>query len=178
LGWAAISGKDGREHARFWQIEGGIVPQSLDRLDMRLLACLQEDNLQTADLLAEKVGRSPSAVARRLRRLRTTGAIAAEAAVISEEAAGFPLSAVVNVQFERHAAQEIGRFRRRICASPNVQLCLDLAGPFDVLLLVVARDMDAYNDFAATLEQPPVRRFETTFVKKRVKATLAVPLGV
>ena len=27
------------------------------------------------------------------------------------------------------------------------------------------------------LEQPPVRRFETTFVKKRVKATLAVPLA-
>jgi Lrp/AsnC family leucine-responsive transcriptional regulator len=149
----------------------------LDRLDIRLLACLQEDNLQTADVLAEKVGRSPSAVARRLRRLRASGAIAAEAAVVSEEAAGFPLSAVVNVQFERHAAQEIGRFRRRICASPNVQLCLDLAGAFDVMLLVVARDMDAYNAFAAMLEQPPVRRFETTFVKKRVKATLAVPLG-
>ena len=27
------------------------------------------------------------------------------------------------------------------------------------------------------LEQPPVRRFETTFVKKRVKATLAMPIG-
>lgn len=153
------------------------MARGLDRLDLRLLACLQEDNLQTADLLAEKVGRSPSAVARRLRRLRASGAIAAEAAIVSEEAAGFPLSAVVNVQFERHAAQEIDRFRRRICASPNVQLCLDLAGTFDVLLLVVARDMDAYNDFAATLEQPPVRRFETTFVKRRVKATLAVPLG-
>ena len=153
------------------------MPLRLDRLDLRLLDCLQADNLQTADLLAEKVGRSPSAVARRLRRLRTSGAITAEAAIVSDEAAGFPLSAVVNVQFERHAAQEIGRFRRRICASPNVQLCLDLAGAFDVMLLVVARDMDAYNEFAATLEQPPVRRFETTFVKKRVKATLAVPLG-
>jgi Lrp/AsnC family leucine-responsive transcriptional regulator len=148
----------------------------LDRLDIRLLACLQENNLQTADALAEQVGRSPSAIARRLRRLRAGGAIAAETAVVSEEAAECPLSAVVNVQFERHAAQEIGQFRRRICASPNVQLCLDLAGAFDLLLLVVARDMDAYNDFAAALEQPPVRRFETTFVKKRVKATLAVPL--
>ena len=38
--------------------------------------------------------------------------------------------------------------------------------------------MDAYNAFAArVLEQPPVRRFETSFVKRRVKATLAVPLA-
>jgi DNA-binding Lrp family transcriptional regulator len=153
------------------------LPRKLDRLDRHLLACLQDDNLQTADVLADKVGRSPSAVARRLRRLRSSGAVAADVAVVSEEAAGFPLSAVVHVQFERHSAHEVGQFRRRVCASPHVQLCLDLAGPFDVLLLVVAADMDDYNEFAAALlEQPPVRRFETTFVKKRVKATLAVPL--
>jgi Lrp/AsnC family transcriptional regulator, leucine-responsive regulatory protein len=46
------------------------------------------------------------------------------------------------------------------------------------LLLVVARDMDGYNAFAdAALEDnPAVRRFETTFVKRRVKATLAYPI--
>jgi DNA-binding Lrp family transcriptional regulator len=54
-----------------------------------------------------------------------------------------------------------------------------LAGSFDILLLVVARDMRDYNEFAdAALEDnPAVRRFETTFVKRRVKATLAFPLG-
>jgi len=152
------------------------LPRKLDRLDLRLLACLQQDNLQTADQLAEIVGRSPSAVARRLRRLRSSGAITADVSLVSEEAAGFPLSAIVHVQFERHAAHEVEQFRRRVCASPNVQLFLNLAGAFDVLLLVVARDMESYNDFtAAFLELPPVRRFETTLVKKRGKATLAVP---
>ena len=152
------------------------MPRKLDRLDLRLLACLQQDNLQTADQLAEIVGRSPSAVARRLRRLRSSGAITADVSLVSEEAAGFPLSAIVHVQFERHAAHEVEQFRRRVCASPNVQLFLNLAGAFDVLLLVVARDMESYNDFTATfLELPPVRRFETTLVKKRGKATLAVP---
>jgi Lrp/AsnC family leucine-responsive transcriptional regulator len=150
----------------------------LDKLDRQLLACLQKDNLQTADRLAEQVGRSPSAIARRLRRLRATGAIAADVSLISEEAAGFPLSAVVLVQLERHAPHEADALRRRVVASPNVQLCLDLAGAFDVLLLVVAADMAAYNDFTARLlEQPGVRRFETTFVKRRVKASLSVPLG-
>jgi Lrp/AsnC family transcriptional regulator, leucine-responsive regulatory protein len=150
----------------------------LDRLDKQLLACLQVDNLQTAERLAEQVGRSPSAIARRLRRLRASGAVAADVALISEEAAGYPLSAIVHLQLERHAPHEGDALRRRFLASPNVQLCLDISGPFDMLLLVVAADMEAYNAFAGRmLEQPPVRRFETSFVKRRVKATLAVPLA-
>jgi DNA-binding Lrp family transcriptional regulator len=154
------------------------MKQALDLLDLRLLGCLQEDNLQTADQLAERVGRSPSAVARRLRRLRSDGAIAGDVSLLSEEAAGHPLFAIVHVQLERHAPQEGDLFRRRLAASSNVQLCLDISGGFDILLMVVAADMDAYNLFADAMlaEQPAVRRFETSFVKKRVKATLALPL--
>lgn len=152
--------------------------QTLDALDRRLLSALQQDNLQTADQLAEQVGRSPSAIARRVRRLRASGAIAADVAILSDRAAGQPLSAIVHIQLERHAPQEGDRLRRRLAASPNVQLLLDIAGTFDILALIVAPDMAAYNDFAdANLaEHPAVRRFETSFVKKRVKATLAFPI--
>lgn len=150
----------------------------LDDLDLRLLACLQDDNLATSDQLAERVGRSPSAVARRVRRLRASGAVAADVALLSEAAAGHPLSAIVHVQLARHAPQDGDRLRRRLIASPHVQLCLDIAGSFDILLLVVARDMAAYNEFADAMlaEHPAVSRFETSFVKKRVKATLAWPM--
>jgi len=154
------------------------MSRALDALDRQLLAWLQRDNLQTADILAEKVGRSPSAVARRLRRLRASGAVTADVALISEEAAGHPLSAIIHIQLERHVPQEGDRLRRRLVASPNVQLCLDIAGAFDILLLVVAADMDDYNAFTDTMlaTHPAVRRLESTFVKKRVKATLAVPI--
>ena len=155
-----------------------VLARKLDRLDRHLLDCLQHNALETADRLAEKVGRSPSAVARRVRRLRASGAIAADVSLISEEAAGFTLSAVVHLQFERHAQHEVEQFHRRITASPNVQLYLTLAGAVDVMLLVVARDMEGYNAFtAAYLEQPPVRRFETSLVKRRIKASLALPVG-
>ena len=155
------------------------LAHGLDNVDRELLDLLQQDNLLPADQLSERVGRSPSVVARRLRRLRETGAIAADVAVLSEEAAGRPLSAIVHIQLERHTPQEADRLRRRLIADPHVQLCLDLAGSFDILLLVVARDMNAYNAFAdaALEENAAVRRFETTFVKRRVKATLAYPIG-
>ena len=152
--------------------------EKLDKLDLRLLACLQEDNLQTADQLAEKVGRSPSAIARRVRRLRASGAIAADISLLSEEAAGHPLFAIVQVQLERHARQAADLLSRRPVDSPNVQLSLDVSGAFDIMLLVVVADMDAYNVFAEShlAEQPAVRRYETSFVKSRAKATLAIPL--
>lgn len=150
----------------------------MDHLDRALLACLQQNNLQTADRLAEQVGRSPSAVARRVRRLRAEGAIAAEAAILSDVAAGHPLSAVIHVQLERVAPHEGNLLRQRLVAHPQVQLCLDVAGPFEIVLLVVAANMEVFNAFTlAVLEQPIVRRYETSFVKKRHKASLAVPLA-
>ena len=149
----------------------------LDDVDRQLLASLQQDNLQTAEALADQVGRSPSVIARRLRRLRADGAVAADVAIVSEAAAGHPLSAMVLVQLERHAPHEAAALRQRLIASPHVQLCLDLAASFDIMLLVVAPDMDAFNAFTGSvLETSAVRRFETSFVKKRHKATLAVPL--
>lgn len=160
-----------------WEKEA-ILRQELDELDLRLLSSLQQDNLRTADQLSEIVGRSSSAIARRVRRLRESGAVRADVSLISEEAAGRPLSAIVHVQLERHAPQEGDRLRRRLIASPNVQFCLDVAGSFDIVLLMVAADMHAYNEVADALleDNPAVRRFETTFVKRRVKATLAFPL--
>jgi Lrp/AsnC family leucine-responsive transcriptional regulator len=150
----------------------------LDALDLNLLACLQEDNQLTADLLAEKVGRSPSAVARRLRRLRSTGAIAADVALVSEQAVGHPLSAIIHIQLERHALNEVEGFKRQLVACENVQFCLEISGAFDILLLVVVPDMTAFNDFADDLlaGQRGVRRYETSFVKRRLKASLALPL--
>lgn len=156
------------------------MSERMGELDLRLLDCLQKDNLQTAEQLAEQVGRSPSAVARRVRRLRASGAITADLSVISEEAAGNPLFAIVQIQLERHALPAADLFRRSLLSSSNVQLCLDVSGTFDIVLMLVASDMNDYNEVVRMLleEQAAVRRFETSFVKRRAKATLAVPFGV
>jgi Lrp/AsnC family leucine-responsive transcriptional regulator len=156
-----------------------ILGKRLDSLDLRLLDCLQGNNQLTADQLAERVGRSPSAIARRLRRLRATKAIAAEVAIISEEAAGNPLSMLVQIQLERHALPDVAALRRRLAACENVQLLLDVSGTIDIVLLVVARDLDAFNDFADEMlaSDRSVRRYETSLVKNRRKNSLAMPLA-
>lgn len=152
--------------------------EPLDQLDVTLLKILQSNNQLTADALADQVGLSPSAIARRIRRLRGSGVIAADTSIVSETAVGQPLTAVVNVQLERHARGETEQFKRLLKASENVQFCLEISGTFDLLLLVVVPDMDKFNTFADELfgEQRAVRRYETSFVKRRLKATLALPI--
>jgi DNA-binding Lrp family transcriptional regulator len=152
--------------------------KTLDALDLRLLDFLQRDNQLTADDLAERVGRSPSAVARRLRRLRENKAIVADVSVAAEWAVGSPLSAIVHLQLERHALNEVEAFRRQLVACSNVQFYLEISGTFDILLLVVVADMEAFNRFADEMlaGERAVRRYETSFVKRRLKASLALPL--
>ena len=52
-----------------------------------------------------------------------------------------------------------------------------ITGASDALLLVSVRDMDHFNSFADQLASMPlVRRYETSFIKRTVKFTTAVPL--
>ena len=55
----------------------------LDRFDIALLNVVQRDDGQTAEALAEAIPLSPSAIARRLRRLRADGIIARTIALLS-----------------------------------------------------------------------------------------------
>ena len=152
----------------------------MDDFDTALLALLQEDGLATADQLAADVPLSPSAIARRVRRLRDEGHVAATRAVLGEQLLGRRLRALVTVQLHDHApADGLAALRTQLVALPHVQLCLEISGPSDLVLLVSVADMPAFNEFADAhlAGNPVVRRYETAFVKKALKFTTAAPLA-
>lgn len=143
-----------------------------DSFDLKLLNALQEDADRTAEELAEIVALSPSAIARRIRRLRESGAIARTIALLSAELVDRRLRAIVRLQLHEHEqAEEFNKFRNRLKARDEVQLCLEVSGSDDMLLLVACRDMAEFNAFAdAELgSSPVVQRYETSFVKKEIK---------
>jgi len=150
-----------------------------DRYDRQLLALLQEDALRTAEDLARDVALSPSAIARRVRRMREDGTILADRAVVAEKIGPF-LSAMVDVQLDRHALEPVEQLLRKLERRAEVQTILEVAGPFDLLVLVVVRDMDTFNAFADEMlgSDPAVRRYETRFVKRRRKFTTAWPISL
>src|SRR5438309_8408366 len=125
------------------------MPRSLDRFDIALLNCLQEDVLATADTLARSVPLSPSAIARRLRSLRKAGLIAADVAILAPAATADRLRAIVQVQVHEHAEEKgIAALPARLAAAPEVQLLLNIAGPVDLMALIVTRTMREFNAFA------------------------------
>jgi Lrp/AsnC family leucine-responsive transcriptional regulator len=149
----------------------------MDATDRALLSLLQDDCRRTADKLGEELGLSRSAVTRRIQNLTRQGIIAKEVAVLADSFRGTRVTAIVNVQFDRHLPSEADRFRRGIRALPEVQLFVEITGASDALLLVSVKDMDHFNTFADTLANMSlVRRYETSFIKRTFKFTTAVPL--
>lgn len=150
----------------------------LDRIDMQLLEVVQADCQLTATALAERISLSPSAALRRMTRLREAGAIAQESAVLSDEFLRNRVSGVVLVQINRHSPEVVQALKRQLLGRPEVQLMFEISGAFDLFLLIVERDLAGFNAFTDKVLaiSPYVHRFETSFVKTRLKATLAVAL--
>jgi DNA-binding Lrp family transcriptional regulator len=144
----------------------------LDRFDLQLLNLVQHDDARTADQLAQQVPLSPSAIARRLRRLRATGIIARTIALLSPSLTGRRLRAVVHVQLSEHADQRGKQaLLDRIARVAQIQFCYELAGVYDLLLLFDCTHMDEFTDIAEAVlvADATVRRYETSFVKREVK---------
>jgi Lrp/AsnC family transcriptional regulator, leucine-responsive regulatory protein len=150
----------------------------LDELDVQLLNILQSDNQLTAEALARRIALSTSSAQRRLHRLRDCGLIAREAAVVTDAFLERRASGIVLVQLRRQTVETVQALKRRLEHCPEVQLIFEISGAFDLFLLVVERDLAAFHAFTSDLlaASPEVQRFEISFVKTRLKASLAVPL--
>ena len=152
----------------------------LDRFDIALLNLVQSDDGRTAESLADEVALSPSAIARRLRRLRAEGMIARTIALLSPRFTERRLRALVLIQLSEHAdLKGKNALEKRLIGSPAVQFCYEIAGPHDIVALFDCESMSAFNDAADELlvSSPPVRRYETHFVKREVKFAPFVELS-
>jgi DNA-binding Lrp family transcriptional regulator len=144
----------------------------LDRFDRALLDHVQRDDSQTADELAANVPLSPSAIARRLRRLRSDGFIARTIALLSAKLTRDRLRAIVLIQLNEHAdLDRKSALERRLLAADEVQFLYEIAGPHDFVALIDCASMADFNSCADALlaSSPAVRRYETHFVKREVK---------
>ena len=151
----------------------------LDPLDAAILALVQQNNRLTNVQIAEEVGLSATAVHRRLRRLRAAGVIEADVAVVSPEAVGRGMTAIVEVELEREAPDLIDAFKTRMLSAPEVMQCYYVTGSADFVLIVTSHNLKDYEALTQRLlfANPNVKRFRTSVVMERFKVGLAVPLA-
>ena len=144
----------------------------LDTFDIRLLNLLQQNNLAGAAELAEQVPLSPSAITRRLRRLRDKGIIARDVALLSPRLMQNRVRALVFVQLQKPCGDDdLAKLQDALTRASEVQTCFEISGAFDLAAMVVTRDLAAFNDFADEVfaRTAAVARYETRFIKKEIK---------
>jgi Lrp/AsnC family transcriptional regulator len=119
----------------------------LDETDLRLLRALQSDSSRSAAEIATLTGMSQSACWRRLQRLRDSGFILREVAVLDREKLGFGAQIYALVKLTTVGRANLAGFSKSIQAMPEVVECHVLMGAADFLLKIVAKDIHAYERF-------------------------------
>ena len=73
---------------------------------------------------------------------------------------------------------EATAIKKRLREAPEIQQCYNVTGDADLLLIITARDVEDYEDISRRLfsADASVRRYRTSVVMDRVKASLAVPV--
>lgn len=154
------------------------MPSELDANDVRILTALQADARLTVAELAEKVRLSTSPTWRRVKRLEEQGYISGYRATLDRKRLGWGVLGFVSVSIGDHSEAEARAFESAVAALPEIVACWSIAGNADFLLEVVARDLDAFAEFAMTTVRrlPGIKAMQTTFTLKEVKAPTPWPI--
>ncbi len=146
----------------------------IDSFDRKLLGLVQRNTLQTHEALGVAIGLSPSAVRRRLARLRSTGVIIADVAIV--EPAQLGVSVIVSVRMEEESRESYAGFKARMVADPHISQCYTVAGPVDFMVIGHFGDLAAYERWidANILAEPSIARSDTAIIYSRIKFETAI----
>jgi DNA-binding Lrp family transcriptional regulator len=152
-------------------VDESIEAIPLDEVDHRLLGLLQDDASRSNQALAEAAHVSAATALRRVRRLVEAGVIERQVAIVSPQAFGTGLTAIVEVTLDRQGVEHVDAFEARALAETGVQQCYRVAPGPDCVLVVWVRDMSHYNALVQRLftEDANVRNVKSYFATRRSK---------
>ena len=153
------------------------MPQTLDLLDLRVLAELQEDASQSLDDIARKVGSSKTPVWNRIRKLRAAGVIKRQTVILDPESLGLEACFFVLIRTSAHEADWQARFLRAVRQRPEVLEAHRLAGDIDYILKVRVPNARAYDRFyQALISEVTIHNVTALLSMEEIKSTTELPL--
>ena len=149
-----------------------------DAIDLRLLDQLQSDASISNLELAQRTHVSPATALRRVKRLVDAGAIERRVAILSPQALGEVLTALVEVTLDRQGAEHLAAFEQRAVADAAVQQCYRVSPGPDLMLVAWTPDMADYHALVQRLftQDVNVRNVKAFFSVKRAKFDPRLPL--
>ncbi len=150
------------------------VHRAMDDKDLEILKLVQSNARLTAETIGHEIGLSPPAVQKRLKKLRETGVIENEIAVLCPAKVGREMTVIVQVMLERESRLHLDTFKRRMKTAHGVQQCYYTTGEADFIVVVVVEDIKAYEAFTQEyfFDESNVSKFTSSIVMDRVKVSL------
>lgn len=151
-------------------------PRPLDRIDLQILAALQNDARLSNKELAARVGLAPSTTLARTQRLVRERVLRGFHADVDPDALGLVIQAVVFVQLDHHGGSAIEDFRDHLLAQPEVLELYHVGGAQDLLVHVAVRDTEHLRRVVMDRisARPEVRHIETNLVFEHHRAPIPI----
>jgi DNA-binding Lrp family transcriptional regulator len=151
---------------------------TFDRIDLQILAHLQEDGRMTNVELAERVGLTAPPCLRRVRALEEEGAIRGYHAALDPVTLGYGITVFALVSLKSQAESDLAAFEKHVATIPEVRECHMLNGEIDFILKIVARDLKGFQEMLTSrlTTADNVASVKTSFTIRTSKALPGIPV--
>ena len=150
---------------------------TLDLIDRKIVSALMQDATQPIGRIADRVGLSQTPCWKRIQKLEAAGVLTGRVAIADPAKLGLGLTVFAGVEAPDHSPEWRAGFERALAAMPEVREVYRMAGIYDYLLQIIARDVGAFDEFYKRLTTVvKVKSCSSLFVLERLKATPGYPV--
>ncbi|WP_417598942.1 Lrp/AsnC family transcriptional regulator [Oceanospirillum sp.] len=151
----------------------------MDKTDKTILNILQQDSTVAIQSIADTVNLSVTPCWKRIKRLEEKGIIQRRVALVDRHKVDLGVSVFVHLKTQRHDEDWLMAFADKIRQFDEVMECYRMAGEWDYLLRVVARDITAFDHFYKKLisQVEGLSDVSSSFAMEEVKYSTQLPLN-
>lgn len=150
---------------------------TLDAIDRKILALLQQDaSLSVADI-ADKVNLSVTPCWRRIQKLDEAGVIQRRVALLDASKLNLGVTAFVAIRTSQHNPAWLEKFAKAVASIPEIVEVYRMSGDVDYLLRVVVPDIAGYDAvYKKLIKSVELTDVSSSFAMEKLKSTTALPL--
>lgn len=149
----------------------------LSKQEIELLRILQKDSKFEINMLTERLNMSRTSVYERIKKLENEGYIKDYVALVDPKKVGLNFTVIVNVSLNSQRIEYVEEFLEKVNGLEEIMEAYVTGGIFDVILKVVVKDPDAFNDFVTRKLSviPNISKIQSSFVMRQIKQTTVLP---
>lgn len=161
----------------FYTFAGKSPMEELSIQDLELLRLLQKNSRFDITDLTERLSMSRTAIYDRIKKLEKEGYIKEYVALLDARKLGLKFTVIVNVGLNTQRLDYVDEFLAQIKGLDEITEAYVTGGIFDVILKVVVKDPDAYNDFVTNKLSaiPHISKIQSSFVMRYIKQSTVLP---